>query len=520
MRRRRIAKAAGGISLFPFLAVLICTMGALIAMLVMFIQQARVHANDLSQQRKESLDREAAETEELRLQQENYEWRVDVLRQQRTKAVEDLANQRLELSHLEDHIRRLTEKWNTLKHQADMLASAGQNTSSDSVARAAELERLQQQILDAQNRLELAKAEAAARKPSYSIIPYEGSQGTRRRPIYVECRGESITIQPEGIVLSADDFQGPIGPGNPLDAALRATREYWDAQGQTQWQGEPYPLLIVRPDGASSYAVARVAMKTWEDEFGYELVDADLQLSYPPADPQLANLIQRAVKDAREREAVLAAAMPSRYREPRRSGFRATARGGLEPVDGGATGGAGPGWHGTEGSETAAHGRPGTVTAHSHAAKSEATANEGQEQTFAGGDSGPGGPQAAPGFNAVQPLAGRRGADWALPKSTGGVTAITRPIGVLCLPDRLVLLPEKGDSRAQEQVVVAGPLGDSIDSFVSSIWKHMDGWGIAVAGGYWKPVLQVKVTPEAEQRFYELQRLLEGSGIAVERKAE
>ena len=48
MRGRRTGKQTVGISLFPFLAVLICTMGTLIVLLVVMVQQARVQANILT----------------------------------------------------------------------------------------------------------------------------------------------------------------------------------------------------------------------------------------------------------------------------------------------------------------------------------------------------------------------------------------------------------------------------------------------------------------------------------------
>jgi hypothetical protein len=67
--------------------------------------------------------------------------------------------------------------------------------------------------------------------------------------------------------------------------------------------------------------------------------------------------------------------------------------------------------------------------------------------------------------------------------------------------------------------VVAAPneLVSSIDEFVSAIWEHMEQWGIAVAGGYWRPILHVEVGYGADQRFRELQTLLEGSGMEVVR---
>ena len=46
MKRYRNQKTTVGVSLFPFLAVLICTMGALIVLLVLVVQLARVDASE------------------------------------------------------------------------------------------------------------------------------------------------------------------------------------------------------------------------------------------------------------------------------------------------------------------------------------------------------------------------------------------------------------------------------------------------------------------------------------------
>ena len=58
------------------------------------------------------------------------------------------------------------------------------------------------------------------------MVPYDGPNRTRRRPIYIECTADRVIIQPEGIVLSAADFGGPTGPGNPLASAVRAARDH------------------------------------------------------------------------------------------------------------------------------------------------------------------------------------------------------------------------------------------------------------------------------------------------------
>jgi hypothetical protein len=59
---------------------------------------------------------------------------------------------------------------------------------------------------------------------------------------------------------------------------------------------------------------------------------------------------------------------------------------------------------------------------------------------------------------------------------------------------------------------------DSIEPFVAGVRTHVQRWGMAVARGYWKPVLKVDVAPGAEARFRELQTLLDHSGIEVEKR--
>ena len=115
-------------------------------------------------------------------------------------------------------------------------------------------------------------------------------------------------------------------------------------------------------------------------------------------------------------------------------------------------------------------------------------------------------------------MAATKGANWALPHTEANSTGITRPIAIQCYHDRLVIPSDQND-RVQSRVIpVVGSVRGSIEQFVSAVWTHMDGWGMAVAGGYWKPVLKVWVAPDAETRFRELEILLKDSGVEVERK--
>ena len=158
-------------------------------------------------------------------------------------------------------------------------------------------------IAQSQQDLDETKRQVSERSRSFAIIPYFGPNQTRRRPIYIECRADKVILQPEGIELKPSDFEGPPGPGNPLAAALRAAREHISQVDRMHVEkaGEPYPLLLVRPDGILAYYIARNAMSSWGAEFGYEFIGDDWKLAFPAVDPQLAEVEQQAVGEARVR---------------------------------------------------------------------------------------------------------------------------------------------------------------------------------------------------------------------------
>jgi hypothetical protein len=116
-------------------------------------------------------------------------------------------------------------------------------------------------------------------------------------------------------------------------------------------------------------------------------------------------------------------------------------------------------------------------------------------------------------------LAKKRGRDWGLRDASEAAVPVTRPIRVDCYADRLVLAPGEGN-HSPRTIPLDGPAEASIDKFISAVWEHMDSWGIAGKGMYWRPVLTVRVAPGGQQRFAEISGLLEDSGLAVERKPE
>ncbi|MFO0902089.1 MAG: hypothetical protein U0939_03765 [Pirellulales bacterium] len=740
MRRAVFRRTSTGMALFPFLAVLICTMGSLIVLLVLVLQQSRVQASVATADARDAATTTNAavsgrtakpdaaaeqQSQELVQAKEDLEWRREMLATQREEQLENLSRMRKELSHLEDHVRRLEDQWKKLAEQAKQLQKMTDDKSDQSKATQDELEKLKAELEAKKKEVEEKKKKISTGPKSYALVPYVGKNGTRRRPIYIECAEVGIILHPEGVVFLPTDFQGPLGPGNPLDAALRTVREHWARQPDAASQGEPYPLLIVRPNGAVAYSMARAAMKTWEEEFGYELVEDSLELEFPPGDPELEALLARSIKDARSRQQVLAASMPSRYKSEGggANGFAATpyedetgaapagnrgagggfggsagatngnANGGSFGAGGSAAnGGSGangagmngagdlagslaPGGRGTgagkgagtgtgaggfgfggnsaaggganaaavagsgggargmnldagggapgsggfngvggsgsgsggmargsgagnSGGGSQAAGNPADFAAGGTGAGANAAAAAGGNQV-AGGAPGAGGGSTAGGSSggtaggvagpaglgggsapagasngatmanadgganrgadgqaggAMQTAASRssgggsgfgssssgsnssdgsgqasatftppsvarrRGQDWALRDKQQKATAITRPIRIRCLADRLVIVPERGDDQRLQVIPVQGDVNAALDPFVTAIWKQVDRWGLAVANGYWKPVLNVEVGPGAEANFQQLQVLLQGSGLEVVRK--
>ena len=303
------------VALFPFLAVLICTMGALVPLLLAMARQARLSAQA------EAQTRAADRATELNAQREAVQWRIEQLRsaRQQTEAQWEKAQQYL--GHLEDHSRRLEEEIGQLRRQHESLQQRRRIDQS-------QLDQLRAQCRQVEAELARAETEAAQPRPdskpprrSYALVPYVGPNRTQRRPIYLECTARAVIVQPEGIRLTVEDFDGPLGASNPLISVVRAAREQMVLSGalDPDRDGEPYPLLMVRPDGVAAYHYARIALKPWGPDFGYELISADLDLAYPPPDARLAEVMQTALAQARQVQARLIAAAPRSYGNVRRS---------------------------------------------------------------------------------------------------------------------------------------------------------------------------------------------------------
>lgn len=331
MSNRKKSENSEATSLIPYLAVMLCTMGTLLVLLVVLVQKAAHHASqptvDPSQLLAVAQAPVAEPVVEVIEEAENQEHLQEELKeiasyQQQLKELQAEADKRLEqerakLSHSEEHLRRLQEELAKLAIADEQLKQTEANQTIDQEQAKKEADRLEQLVIDTTKQLEILRKDAPQGKRSYAIIPYKGQNGTYRKPIYIECSSKGVVLHPEGLVLTEEDFLAPNWPGNPLASALRASREYLNNKAAAEGAPEPpdpYPLLIIRPSGIKAYALARTAISSWDSDYGYEFVEEDMKLTFPEApDPQLARAQHHAVMNSRERLVHMVQSAPSRF---------------------------------------------------------------------------------------------------------------------------------------------------------------------------------------------------------------
>lgn len=310
MSRRR--ESSNPVALFPFLAVLMSAMGALILLLLVISNKV--------QSQKEMAFRAAVSKEPPPLPKLPDKIKLDPLAPLPDYKPEKEIKQKLpELPPLVDKRKDAKKKLDELKKQhAKLDAEASKKPEDDlglsEVARAVAAMKVKLQELKVLRQKALEEAEAKKREidklkgekrqidwdeqhveNKYAIVPYTGSNGTRRRPIFLECTGSAITLQPEGVAITAEILQKPSDPRNPLAEMCRAIMQEMTIDGP---EGVPYPLLIVRPDGTSAYYGAQLALSDLNLPFGYELISEDMKLEFPEPNPKIKAVAEAAIEKA------------------------------------------------------------------------------------------------------------------------------------------------------------------------------------------------------------------------------
>ena len=560
------------VSLFPFLPVLLCMMGAMIMLLVVVAQSVREQAISPAAKTPETqTTMTVEEAEELRYKidasAEEADWYAENYVIVRQNAEEELADLQAKLALAEKETQKIEDELARLKQLAQQLDTETQATPEE----VEHLKRLlaQQQQRKEEAELELAELQkdAAQKEKSYAIVPYRGASGTYRRPIYIECGNGKVIIQPEGIELVPGDFHVLDRPDNPFDTALRVIRQYYMETNQTARGSEPYPLFIIRPSGVDMYDNALQATKNWVKDFGYEIVNEDWHIQYPEPDHELRRRIFQQLEIARSRlnNELIARRMADRT-EGHGSGtvpqFRVDPRGNVVPTGEMMRGGEeiqrqlaanrqgigpqgtvpqGTGQQGAEQQGTRQQGtgrqtggqelsnvpsnpvvlRETAIESYTTpfltypTAPAERTVRNSREQIAP--SAGASSQESAMAGQPMQPMqsSAQRPPNWALKDATQYSSGFSRVVVIRCEADRFVLAAQSG-LAVERTIPIADSVSTAADRLVQAIWEFQASWGSAGENRHWRPMLRVRVVPGGEQRLRELKTLLKNSGLMIE----
>ena len=324
--KRRSSAAEETVSLFPFLAVLLCTMGTLALIFAIASQNiapdgSAAAPSNARQAPNAEYDAALAQTdgatiEELEAETESLVWFTDELNAVQTRTQAALEKERERLAAAEKSLADLRSEATVAKKRLETLRSETiADPAEDALALQEKIDALDAEIERLQTETKKLREKNTDAKRSYAILPYQGKKGVFRRPIYVECNERGVFLQPEGVPFLSTDFLLARYPGNPFDAGLRAaSRRFVELNGEKTADGEtvePYPLLIIRPGGANRYYAAVAALASWGGDFGYEFVADDQEIVYPEPDPVLAAAVREQTEFSRRRLAAQLTALLS-----------------------------------------------------------------------------------------------------------------------------------------------------------------------------------------------------------------
>ena len=301
------------VSTFPFLAVLLCTMGSLILVLLVIDRQGKAGARAKAILEARKLAEEDAQTVAAR--RAEFERRQLDLHHRLEREADDLAKQAGELHHQSDDTdaairaaaakfeelhRRIRSEHDKLKENAQFLGSkkaSQEEKSKESEAMQVRLRRLAADLNTLERALADLRTARERQKNSYSVIPYKGKYGDDRHPIYVECSGHGLLFHPdrstlEGYELSSVDIREAF--------EQRLARHHLVQAKADSHDGRPYVLMLLRPSGVRNYYRTLGAMVGLGVDFGYELVDEDWTFEFPddrepPTQPWMSASVSHAV---------------------------------------------------------------------------------------------------------------------------------------------------------------------------------------------------------------------------------
>jgi hypothetical protein len=328
-------RASNNVSLFPFLAVLVCAMGALI--LLLLVTTRRIRSNQLAAIEATAVVEEPDETPEplpvlppLAMPEvvEEPDFVPTVVPTEGPRVVSlippSVSDETLVPDHrtrdrealrgydailtgrlrqLADNDRKLYDAYLRSKDNREQLVTSDKQLSDKSAAISSALtaskedkQRLDNQLAALKRALEKKLSEPTTAVSKFRIVPFDGLSGTVRRPIMIECVQDRFRFIPENVALTRSELEDFITTFNPLLSGASALSTHWAMKkGSTNGGGDPYVLLVVRPSGALGFYAAKRMLRRLDVPIGYELLGEEQELDLPVADQEAVRICRLAV---------------------------------------------------------------------------------------------------------------------------------------------------------------------------------------------------------------------------------
>jgi len=352
------------ISLFPFLAVLVCAMGALILLLLVMTRKIRHDQQMLAatvdaEIVAASIDR-SGEIRALQNQIDAAEQNVTQLKAELARQQQIVADQRSqlltaqqELTQLKAQIsspaddstdvaellreirqlkaeeaallKELTEAEKRLFDKQQLLARAEEDAANARL----KLRQQHSALVSLRAQVQQAKEKAVATDGTSTLLEFSNATGTTRTPIVIDVTSKGFELLPDEVLIGPADMDGFPVRDNPLLSVILTAHRHRSRGSVTS---EPYVLLVVRPDGALPFYHAQRILTEAKVHYGFELVEQDLELKAGDPDPAELPLIQSAMTEAFQRRENLYAKLMAIMEQHR----------GEQSGGGGASGQAGP----------------------------------------------------------------------------------------------------------------------------------------------------------------------------------
>lgn len=306
MRKRKKLE----VSTFPFLAVLLCTMGSLILLLLVMDKKAKKAALEKAYENawnQSKVLQAKADADEKNTEADKKAW-IKLKSEQHNDLLKKESALEQEITLLKNElalIEKGNQKSNINISSGDLtkkeLALSSEKSKLYSLVKKLEIEKttadknlketkdLTEKIVSMELILKELKASIYKSKFAYSIVPYFGKNGLNRKPLYIECNENGILLFPDKTLIPSNDESD-----NLKIELLNRTSQLREFLLQTLGPKDstPYLMILVRPGGITNYWKLQSVIKPMDIDFGYELVDKIWVLDIPAdqSAPSPANL--------------------------------------------------------------------------------------------------------------------------------------------------------------------------------------------------------------------------------------